>query len=381
VVFLDDSHWNAFAQLSPLLRRQGVRTVRITTEVRAASHIVSEFLFDRHSVVPRDSLSGALDAVLSSEYVVDVQFVEPFRGVMLDALDSLSPEVAEPVARRMALMDKLWASEHFASCEVRVPATALVEDASPETFAQGHGLPALVKGRVGCNGDQVHIAHDLPALRAAATTCAATSEPEGVFFEQYVHGQKLNYAVAVGPAGVEQELTYRVDEWRQPAGSAMVVETIDDPQLSAFGRRVVEAAGCTGLVNLDVIRDGEGRDWLIDFNPRAFGGLVSFRQAGLDIGEGYLRSIGQRDRPPTRRNPEAGVRINVFPTCTEEVADSGRVVRTASAFLRDARPYAGWLGLRYWAAEAGITAYAVGATRLGRRALGPGRGTSARAAH
>jgi len=62
VVFLDDSHWNAFAQLSPLLRRHGVRTVRITTEERVASHIVSELLFDRHAVVPRDSLRGTLDA-------------------------------------------------------------------------------------------------------------------------------------------------------------------------------------------------------------------------------------------------------------------------------------------------------------------------------
>ncbi len=260
-------------------------------------------------------------------------------------------------------MDKLWASEQFAHSRLRVPAKTPIEEASPETAAERYGFPLVVKARVGCSGNQVRIAHDLPGLHTLVR--AGWARAGLAFYEQYVHGDKLNYGAAVGPTGVEQEVAYRVAEWRQPVGSAEVVETVDDQRLTELGRRAVEAARCTGLVNIDVIRDDEGRDWLIDFNPRAFGGSVSFLGAGLDLSEGYLCAIGARDRSPSRRSPAVGARIHVFPTCIEGVADSGKVVRTASAYVREARPYLAWLGLRYWVVEAGVTTYAVMAASLG----------------
>ncbi len=80
-------------------------------------------------------------------------------------------------------------------------------------------------------------------------------EPESLFYERFIDGTKLNYAAIVSPTGIEQELTYRVTKWQQPVGRASEVETIDDPQLVAFGRQALEVVGCTGLVNMDVIRD------------------------------------------------------------------------------------------------------------------------------
>jgi predicted ATP-grasp superfamily ATP-dependent carboligase len=131
-----------------------------------------------------------------------------------------------------------------------------------------------------------------------------------------------------------------------------------------LARKAIEVVGCTGLVNMDVIRDKDGHDWLIDFNARAFGGSASFLSAGIDISEGYLRAIGQRTTPPTCTSPTAGVRIRVFPTCVEDVIDSGSITRTALAFIRDSFPYLGWLGFRYWLSEALLTADAV---RLARK--------------
>jgi hypothetical protein len=354
VLFVDDSHWHAFMQLSPLLRRQGVRTIRITTEVRTASHVTSSLLFDRHLVVDRSSVPHALAAFLSSENVVDVQFVETVRDLVVDALDMMPPEVGDAITRRLWMMDKMAASASFERSGIRVPATTALLGATPESIIDQYGLPVVVKGRVGCNGDQVLIVDDLEALH---DVLARLRDPESYFCEQYVTGEKLGYAAAVGSDGIAQELTYRVTKWRQPVGSAEEAVTIDDAALAALGRRAVAAARCTGLVNLDVIRDAEGHDWLIDFNPRAFGGLASFVAAGLDLSEGYLSVIGERRSPPTTRGPVVGERVRIFPTCMAEATEGGGLVTTASTYLREARPYLRWLGLRYWLAEAGVTLY------------------------
>jgi hypothetical protein len=354
VLFVDDSHWHAFMQLSPLLRRHGMRTIRITTEARTASHVTSSLLFDRHLVVEPSSVRRAMASFLSTEHVVDVQFVETVRDLVVDALDLMPTELGDAIARRLSVMDKRVASASFERSGIRVPAITALLDASPESIVDQYGAPVVVKRRVGCNGDQVLIVDDVEALHDVR---ARLRDPESYFCEQYVRGEKLNYAAAVGPDGIVQELTYRVTKWRQPVGSAEEAETIDDAALAAFGRRAVAVAGCTGLVNLDVIRDAEGHDWLIDFNPRAFGGLVSFVAAGLDLSEGYLCAIGERRSPPSSWGPVVGQRVRIFPTCLAEATDGGGLVTTASTYVREARPYLRWLGLRYWVAEAGITLY------------------------
>ena len=364
VLFVDDSHWHGFAQLSSRLRRQGVRTVRVTTEVRTASHITSSLLFDRHLVVHRSSAPRALAAILLSENVVDVQFVETVRDLVADALDMMPPEVGDAISRRLSVMDKMLASALFERSGIRVPATTALRDATPDSIVARYGLPVVVKGRVGCNGDRVLIVDDLEALHEVR---AQLRDPEAYFYEQYVSGEKLNYAAAVGPDGIAQELTYRVTKWRQPVGSAEEAETIDDNALAAFGRRAVAAARCTGLVNLDVIRDAEGHDWLIDFNPRAFGGLVSFLAAGLDLSQGYLSAIGERRSPLTSRGPVVGARVRIFPACMAETTEGVGLVTSASTYLREARPYLRWLGLRYSIAEAGITLFVAARSSWRRR--------------
>ena len=84
------------------------------------------------------------------------------------------------------------------------------------------------------------------------------------------------------------------------------------------------SVGCTGLVNMDVIRDEKGLDWLIDFNARAFGGSSSFKAAGIDTSQGYLRAIGSADQPLRRAPAHLPTCVfAVFPTCLEDVIDTG----------------------------------------------------------
>jgi hypothetical protein len=227
----------------------------------------------------------------------------------------------------------------------------------------------VVKGSIGYGGERVRIAHDIDELVAAASTL--DRGPHTVFYEQCVDGTKLDYAAVVGRVGIEQELAYRVSRWRQPVGGAIEVETIEDSGLTAFARQALEVAGCTGLVNMDIIRDKNGVDWLIDFNARAFGGSGSFLAAGIDTSEGYLRAVGQRAVAPKRTTPVVGVRIRVFPTCLEDVIESGNIPRTVVAFARDSSPYLRWLGVRYWLSEAMLTADSLRLSRKAARALAP----------
>jgi len=366
VIFLDDCRWNAFHQLAPRLRRAGVRTIRVSTEGRRKTRIASWLLFDRYAILPHGSDVGALREILADEDVVDIQFAESLGDLVGKNADLLHPDVAEQVRRRITVVDKLVAAGTFAAAGVRTPEVVRVADATPAEMAERFGFPIVVKERVGYGGERVSIARDLGAL--AAATSGWGGDTEDLFYEQYVDGTKLDYAAVVSSTGIEQELAYKVTRWRYPVGRASEVETVDDPQLVAFGRKALDVVGCTGLVNMDVIRDEKGVDWLIDFNARAFGGSGSFLAAGIDTSEGYLRAIGLRTTAPKRTSPVVGVRIRVFPTCLDDVIDSGNILRTVVAFLRDSSPYVRWLGLRYWLSEAFLTADSLRLSRKQSRA-------------
>jgi hypothetical protein len=294
----------------------------------------------------------------------------PARSVLVAKnADLLHPDVAEQVRRRISVVDKFVAAGMFSTGGVRTPAVVPVAEATPAEMVGRFGFPMVVKERVGYGGERVSIVKDLEALVAATSGCGGSTQD--LFYEQYVDGTKLNYAAVVSATGIEQELAYQVTRWRQPVGRASEVVTIDDAQLVTFGRSALAIVGCTGLVNMDVIRDENGVDWLIDFNARAFGGSGSFLAAGIDTSEGYLRAVGQRAVAPKRTTPVVGVRIRVFPTCLEDVIESGNIPRTVVAFARDSSPYLRWLGVRYWLSEAMLTADSLRLSRKAARALAP----------
>jgi hypothetical protein len=374
VVFLDDWNWSAFLQLAPALRRAGVRTVRVSTAGLRRTRVCSWLLFDRYEIASDGLGHAQLREILAGETIVDIQYSEALANSVRWATGSLSPELAERLGKRLDLVDKLAASQLFAAAGIRTPATASVCDVSPQEIAVKFGFPVVVKPKVGCGGANVTIAHDLDEL----VTAASVDNPEDFFFEEFITGTKFDYAAAVSPTAVEQEIAYRVLQWQRPVGRATEVETIEDPRLVAFGRRVIGVSGCTGLVNMDVMRDEHGDDWLIDFNPRAFGASGNFRAAGINTSQGYLRSIGQRSDPPTRTSPVIGQRINVFPTTLEDLVKSGSIVRTTAVFTRQSLPFIKWLGFRYWLSEALSTAMTLFSTRtkrsrVGRQSLSPRR--------
>jgi len=363
VVFLDDWKWHAFHQLAPPLRRAGIRTIRISTADLRRTHVGSRLLFDDYAILPKQHQRENLLQILDGEAVVDIQFSESLASLVHEISGSLRPALAEHLRRRLFFMNKSSASRVFAQAGLRTPAGLVLKGTSPQQVAAEIGFPLVVKPMVGCGGAGVVIVNDDAELRAAMS---AAEHPEVLFCEKFIVGTKLDYGASVSASGIEQEITYRVSQWQPPAGRATEIETIDDPQLRAFGRSIVAVAGCTGLVNMDVIRDNDGLDWLIDFNPRVFGSSGALRAAGMDISEGYLKALGGRSDPPRSSEAPPGVRIEVFPTNLEQFVDEGSIARAASAFLRESWPYLRWLGWRYWLSEALVTAMSISSSRVGR---------------
>jgi hypothetical protein len=325
--------------------------------MRAGSGILSLLLYDAHRTLHDSSDGRPLRQLLAAECPVDLQFVETLAPMVHKSLDLLPPALAEQVQRRLAVMDKFDASRVFIAAGIRTPSLASLVEVSTEEIALRFGYPIVVKAKLGCGGTEVTIARDLEALTTAIHELAG--EPERYFYQRFVDGEKFNYAAVVSADGIEEEFTYRVTHSTQPGGMATDIETINDPALLEFGRRVLDAAGCSGFVDLDVIRDASRQDWLIDFNARAFGGSANFLSAGVDTSQGYLKAIGLRAASPTRTVPPPGVAIKVFPTCLEEVARSGSIAGTTCAFLRVSWPYLRWLGFRYWLSEVLMIIYLV----------------------
>lgn len=351
MVFVDDYPWTGFNQFSAQLRRSGLRTVRVNANGLVASRLSARLLYDRYEVLSSNRDEQGLRSILGGENVLDVHYVETLAPLLLGALDVLRGPLAVTLRRRLEITDKFVTSGLLSSAGVRTPTVMSLAHWTPEQAVKELGLPLVVKERVGSGGREVVITRDLEELRAAASHYV--TKLEDAYFEKFIDGDKLNYAAVVGTDGPVQELTYRVSKWVQPVGTAIEVELIDDRRLAEFGRRAVEVLGCTGVVNMDILRDQSGTDWLIDFNPRVFGGASNFLCAGIDLVEGYKYINGLRDDSPEFRHLDSGVKVRIFPNSLNESVHTGSYLRSIREFLRESLLYLKWLGSRYWLYELG----------------------------
>jgi hypothetical protein len=101
VAFVDDFAWNCFNQFSAQLRREGIRTLRLNVIDLAHSRFSARLLYrrfsarllyDRYEILADDQDVNGLRAILSSENVLDVQFVETLGDIVLRAADVLNDD-------------------------------------------------------------------------------------------------------------------------------------------------------------------------------------------------------------------------------------------------------------------------------------------------
>lgn len=135
------------------------------------------------------------------------------------------------------------------------------------------GLPLMVKPvREGSSIGmaKVHRAEDL----AAAYAVAAEHDAE-VIAEQFVHGAEYTVSILGGRAlpvirmipakdFYDFEAKYQRDDtqYRIPCG----LDADEEAALQALALQAFEAVGCSGWGRVDVMRDQEGRFWLLEVN-------------------------------------------------------------------------------------------------------------------
>ena len=189
----------------------------------------------------------------------------------------------------------------------------------------------MVKLRVGTSGSEVRLARDRDEVAAAIASLGG--KLADIFFQQYVAGEIVGYAAAARDGDILQECA--AIERKSPNsdfGPCASVVTIDDPELWALGRTVAIALNCCGLVTLEFIRDDDGRYWFIDGSSRAFGNLLAFSRAGVDLRAGYVHALGAAVSRPSRTRTESGVEAFVFPKGLYDAVEAGSVHRAFGAW-------------------------------------------------
>lgn len=243
-------------------------------------HAPGLFLVDQeHRVLlPRGDHPGFADSVIEvcQEHEIDV--VVPTVDAELVPMAKSREELAEAgtavlVAPTMALercLDK-WALMQVADGSVPIPLSApLDEDFDPDTFE----LPVLLKPRVGSGSRGVRRVDSWDAIGAV---------PDGsVLVQELLPGPEYSLDVLATAAGEVRAVVPR-ERLRVDSGIAITSRTVHDVELESIGAQAVEAAGLTGVANVQVMRDEDGTPRLIEINPRFPGTMPLTLASGVNM--------------------------------------------------------------------------------------------------
>ncbi len=347
VLFIDEFAWDCFFQLAAGLRSHGFRTVRAT--LAPPNRLASALCFDRTIRLAGPSSLRSLPDQLADENVVDIQVVEALAMAATDSLSSLPPTTRRAEwARRMDAVDKPAVLERLRAGGLSTPPAVAGTDVTAEGIVAALGLPVVHKPRVASSGDGVTVLQSRPEvdglLRAGGHSAAHV-------FERYVTGRPIQFAAVLDADGSGPSVTYETLSRKGQNGPASQIRCLDDGQLDRLGRRVAADLGIVGLINVNVIRDAEGGDWIHDINPRVWGSFVAFRAVGVDFLRTYVDLLEGRALGCSGRRPCSGTELAVFPGAFRTARSGRSRWHRDSCFLRQLPDYRRWVGSRYAAYE------------------------------
>ena len=172
---------------------------------------------------------------------------------------------------------------------------------TPDDIIEFFGLPVVRKLRTGSSGDGVSIIRSREELESLTSQ---QGDPSLYFYERYVDGRHIQFAGLVGAESGNHSVTYETLGRFASMGPASRIRVLDDEELRKTGLKVAEALDLCGMINVNVIRDSDGKDWVHDVNPRIWGSALSFRLVGVDFLGAYiawLRGVGDGDGQSTPR--------------------------------------------------------------------------------
>jgi hypothetical protein len=344
VVFVDDAEWECFFQLAVILRKAGIRTVRVS--VGLSRWQVDRILFDRHVSLPSPPTPEQLMHILSNEYVTDVQPTESLAMMTYAALDLLpASQRSDLWIGRSAFLDKWRVASDSRDIGLRTPDTLLADVTSPIEAVAQFSLPIVLKRRVSSSGSGVEVFDTLEVLQEFV---AKIERPNEWFFERFVQGQSLVCASCVGDDGIDIIATYEILKRVKLRGSSIVVEIRPDERIAEYGRLLINAMHIRGMVCFDIIRDSNDIDWIHDVNPRVFASVSTCQLVGFDFFGAYVHDLIGRGRIEPSRFDTTEVKAFVFPYGLKEVFRSGQLGTAWFRTLQWTWRYERLLGSRYF---------------------------------
>ncbi len=260
-----------------------------------------------------------------------------------------------------------------------VPATVESIGTDPDRVVELFGLPVVHKRRVGSGGGGVSVVESREALVRLLDDGGRSAD---AFFEQFVVGRHLQFGGVVADGAVGSGVVFESLGRASEMGPASVVRHLEDATMVETGREVAAALGIEGLLNVEVVRDADGRDWIHDVNPRVWGSFAAFRAVGADVLGAYVTYLRGGPNRATSRHGAAeptGIRrtrseIEVFPAAIDSAEMETGGLASGWHLLRAAAPYLRWIGARYVAYELVQQArWKLPARRARRRANGSSR--------
>jgi len=346
VLFVDEDGWDCHFQLASGLRRAGFRTIRVTMKPpsRAAA-----LCFNRTVQLGSVSDLASLESILDGENVVDVQAIESLALQTYQGFPATSrPETSANWARRIDTVDKLVVSRRLQTGGFFAPDVVPAPVAGAREVVEALGLPVVHKPRVASGGMGLSIICTLEDLERALSE---GGNSDSYFFERHVDGRSLQIGGVVDGGGMGPVATCETVGRPAGRGPASQLLGLDDPELAETGRKLATHLGIEGMINVEVIRDADGRDWVHDVNPRVWGSFAAFRVVGVDFLGAYVDWLRGIPEANSRRGIQEETRIDVLPGLFLRRQPSESRVEVQARLTRAALPYLKWVGPRHVAYE------------------------------
>jgi D-alanine-D-alanine ligase len=203
-------------------------------------------------------------------------------GVLQGLLDAFAiPYTGSDVLGSALSMDKIRTKQVWLALGLPTPRYAQLERGASRdavhAAARGLGLPVIVKPA--CEGSSVGISRVFVEADLEAAVELAARYPGGLLMEQLIGGQghgageytvgildgQALPSIRIVPAGEYYDYHAKyVAEDTQYLCPGLDGEA--EARIRALALRAFEAAGCRGWGRVDVMRDAEGRDWLLEVN-------------------------------------------------------------------------------------------------------------------
>jgi biotin carboxylase len=204
-------------------------------------------------------------------------------------------------------IDKLAVTRLATELGIDVPASAeLDQDDATGVFVQKHGWPVALKSRRGFAGNGVYPCASLRELRHAQLHCPRDG---GRMIQRFHEGTTwMSVFVAEHGTTLGQICFAKERQFPELTGPSSILRSGFDAGMQAATSRLVRALGFSGFGSIDFLRSNDGRDLLLEFNPRPTPACHLGKRLGVDLVAAYLDGA-PRDNAAVARDQ----RIALFP--------------------------------------------------------------------